>query len=431
MKKLLLSLFALASFLIVSCANNQNEQANTLWKKNPNQILTKEEINKEISDKMILVQKFLTEKKLDGMLFTQVRNVYWITAGQANVQIVLNKDVGAASLLIMKDGKKYLVCNGAEAGRMMDGSLRELGYELKMYNWYEANPVKDVRESIIKEIAPKGKIGSDAPFPGTVVVAEDFRPLRYSLSETELKRYKWLGQQCTEAVESVCKSIKPGMDEYELEALTAIELRSRGIFPTVLLTAVDNRIFNYRHALPGGAVLENYAMINIVAEKWGMPIAVTRFVYFGDKLPAELENKLKQTAIVMSKYEEATKPGKALSEIFEECKQWYADAGFEGEWMKHHQGGAIGYDDREFVIYPGVKGTVQNNQGYAWNPTITGAKVEDTFIANENGGEVITKTKDWPVLIVNLNGKKYEQPAILLRDKTSGKIIEQKNVEVN
>ncbi len=88
------------------------------------------------------------------------------------------------------------------------------------------------------------------------------------------------------------KAIKPGMDEYELEAMTAIELRSRGIFPTVLLTAVDERIFKYRHALPGGAVLKDYAMINIVAEKWGMPIAVTRFVYFADKLPAELENKL-------------------------------------------------------------------------------------------------------------------------------------------
>ncbi len=431
MKNLLISLFVLVSFLFVSCSNNQTADSVSLWKKNPHQLLTKEEINKEISGKIILVQKFLVDKNLEGMLFTQVRNVNWITAGVANTQIVLNKDAGAASLLIMRDGKKYLLCTGSEAGRMMDESLKDLGYELKMYNWYETNPVKDVRESVIKEISPKGKIGSDVPFPGTVLMSDEFKPLRFSLTDTELKRYKWLGEQCTEAVENVCKAIKPGMDEYELEAMTAIELRSRGIFPTVLLTAVDERIFKYRHALPGGAVLKDYAMINIVAEKWGMPIAVTRFVYFADKLPAELENKLKQSAIVMAKYEEATQSGKPLAEIFEECKKWYADAGFEGEWMKHHQGGAIGYDDREYVIYPGIGGTVQNNQGFAWNPTITGAKVEDTFIATSTGGEVITKSKDWPMLIVNLNGKKYPQPGILLRDKTSGKIIEQKDIEIN
>ncbi|MCX6150925.1 MAG: M24 family metallopeptidase [Ignavibacteriales bacterium] len=433
MKKLIISLFVIPVFILVSC--NKQEQTkdggNSVWKGNAQTILTKEEINSEISEKMIRLQKFMDENKINGMLFTQVRNVNWITAGLANVQIVLNKDVGAASLLIMKDGKKYLICSGSEAGRMMDESLKDLGYELKMFNWYESNPVKDVRGNIIKELATGGKIGSDNSFPGTVLMADQFKPLRFSLTDSEIKRYRWLGEQCTEAVQDVCEKLKPGMDEFEMEALTSAELRSRGILPTVLLMGVDDRIYKYRHALPGGAKLKEYAMVNIVAEKWGMPIAVTRFVYFGNKLPTELENKLKQTAIVMAKYEEATKPGKPVAEIFEECKQWYKDAGFEGEWMKHHQGGAIGYDDREYVIYPGVQGIVQEKQAFAWNPTITGAKVEDTIISFKDSVEVITKSKDWPMLIVNLNGKKYLQPGILLVDKSSGKIIQQKNIEIN
>jgi antitoxin VapB len=203
------------------------------------------------------------------------------------------------------------------------------------------------------------------------------------------------------------------MNEFEIEAMTAAELRSRGIMPTVLLIGVDDRIYKYRHALPGGASLDKYAMVNVVTEKWGMPVAVTRFVHFGP-LPEELKSKLEKTAQVNAHFQKATVPGTKCADIFEACKQWYADAGYEGEWQKHHQGGATGYDDREYVIYPGVKEIVQNRQAFAWNPTITGAKVEDTIIVYENHFEVVTRTDTWPLIDVELNGKVYPQPDILI-----------------
>ncbi|MFH1529024.1 MAG: aminopeptidase P family protein [Bacteroidota bacterium] len=403
------------SILIVSSSNLcQKKIAPVFWKNNPQLVITQSEAQKEIEEKLVRVQSFLNEQKLDGLLLTQVRNFYWITAGLANNQIVLNKDVGAASLLILKDGKKYLLCTGSEAGRLMDESLGKLGYELKKFNWYEANPVKDVRGDIIKEISKGGKIGSDVNFPGTVLISDQFKKIRYSLLGSEIKRYRWLGKEVTEAVAEVCKSIKPGMNEYEIEALTSAALRARGILPTVLLIAVDNRIFKYRHALPNGATLDKYAMINVCAEKWGMPIAVTRFVYFG-KLPGELKNKFEKTAKIFTQYELATVPGKAGADIFEQCKKWYEEAGFPDEWKKHHQGGATGYDDRDYVIYPGIDETILDNQAFAWNPTITGAKVEDTFIAYKDHFEVITKSDGWPMITVEINGKKYEQPGVLIR----------------
>lgn len=381
----------------------------------------------EIEEKLDRVIKFLTENRLDGVLLTQVRNVYWITAGLANNQIVLNKDAGAASLLILKNGKKYLVCNGAEAQRMMDESLSELGYELIKFNWYEANPVKDVRGELIKQF---GKIGSDVNYPGTINISDKFKPLRYSLNDYEVIRYAYVARMSTEAVAEVCMKIKPGMNEFEIETITANTLRDRQIIPTVLLTAVDNRIYNYRHALPGGAVLENYAMINICAEKWGMPVAVTRLVHFGP-LPDELKTKLEKTAIVNAHYQDFTRPGVAASEIFAKMKEWYSSVGYENEWMLHHQGGAIGYDDREWVIYPGIREVVQNNQAFAWNPTITGAKVEETIIVNESGFEVLTKSNNWPMIIVNLNGKKFPQPSILIRDNESYGLVQTKDYEIN
>lgn len=414
MKDLTRIVFAGIVFLVGCAKTDSPQDYHVAWKDHPQMLLSDEEVKSEISQKMVRVKIFLKAHRLDGILLTQVRNVYWITAGLANNQIVLNKDVGAASLLIMNDGSKYVICNGSEAGRLMDEVLGKLGYELKQYNWFETNKERDVRGEIIKEASRGGRIGSDIDYPNTVFVGENFRKLRYSLTETEIKRYRWLGRQTTEAVEEVCRNVKQGMNEFQIEAITASSLRSRGIMPTVLLIAVDDRIFKYRHALAGGALLQHYAMINVVAEKWGMPIAVTRFVHFGP-LPAELETKLQKTARVNAQFESATVPGTSCADIFERCKLWYAEAGYPDEWKKHHQGGAIGYDDREFVIYPGIQETVQENQAFAWNPTITGAKVEDTMIAFKDRIEVFTKSDNWPMIKIEINGKIYEQPGILIR----------------
>ncbi len=406
-------LLSLSLFALLSCQPQQRRLVPE-WTGNPAVVNTDEEIRAEIGEKDARIAAYLERQHLDGILLTQVRNVYWITAGTANTQIVLNKDVGAASLLILRGGKKYVICSGSEGPRLMDESLGKLGYTLLQYPWYEANPVTDVREKVLRSVAGNGTIGSDATFPGTVAIGDRFKELRYSFTDGELKRYRWLGKQTTEAVAEVCRAIEPGMSEFEIEALTSDALRARGIMPTVLLIGADERIAKYRHALPAGAILKNYAMVNVVAEKWGMPVAVTRFVHFGP-LPDELATKVRKSAEVMAHYEEATVPGAFCASIFEKCKQWYADAGYEGKWMKHHQGGAIGYDDREYVIYPGIAEVVQDRQPFAWNPTITGAKVEDTMIAFKDHCEVVTISDGWPMIDVTLNGKSYPQPGILVR----------------
>lgn len=408
-------MIAIVLTFLIGCGQPAgNKKEISVWKNNSQQMLSDGEVKSEIDEKIKSVQLFLKNEHLDGILLTQVRNFCWITAGLANNQIVLNKDNGAASLLLMKDGSKHLICSRSESGRLMDEALGRLGYQVHVYNWYEANPIKDVRGDIIKEISKGGKVGSDVPYPKTTLLDTRFKKLRYSLTDSELKRYRWLGKQTTEAVAEVCRDVRPEMDEFEIEAMTAGALRSRGIIPTVLLTAVDDRINKYRHALPGGAKLQKYAMINVVAEKWGMPVAVTRFVHFGP-LPEELSLKIEKTARVNAQFEEATVPGKSCADIFNLCKQWYAEAEYPDEWEKHHQGGAIGYDDREFVIYPNVEETIQERQAFAWNPTITGTKVENTIIAFKDHIEVVTTSDDWPMTKIELNGKTYPQPGILIR----------------
>lgn len=414
LRALLLTSAALPACSPVSRAPAQSTPSPRVWEGEPRTITTHGEARREIELKLERVNRFLDEEQLAGILLTQVRNFAWITAGLATNQIVLNKDVGAASLLILRDGRKYLLSTGAESGRLMEETLAELGYEARVFNWYDANPVTDVRGDLIEELARGGRVGSDAPFPGTIPVADAFEPLRYSLTATELERYRWLGRETTEAVQEVLRRVRRGMDEFEIEAMTAAALRARGIVPTVLLIAVDDRVAKYRHALPGGKALERYVMVNVVADKWGMSMAVTRFAHFGP-LPAELEEKLEKTAGIMARYQEITRPGVRAADIFEAMKGWYADAGYPEEWRLHHQGGAIGYDDRDWVIYPGIDAVVQAGQAFAWNPTITGAKVEDTIVVDQAHTEVVTRAGEWPMIPVTLNGRLYEQPGILIR----------------
>ena len=81
----------------------------------------------------------------------------------------------------------------------------------------------------------------------------------------------------------------------------------------------------------------------------------------------------------------------------------------------HHQGGAIGYFEREFLSCPESTEVVVEGMALAWNPTIAGVKVEDTVMVEKAGIEVITPTPGWPMINVEIAGKKWERPGILVR----------------
>ena len=79
----------------------------------------------------------------------------------------------------------------------------------------------------------------------------------------------------------------------------------------------------------------------------------------------------------------------------------YRSAGFDGEWREHVQGGPIGYLSREFDVVPGTPRAAEviaRGAAFAWNPTVRGAKSEDTFVVGRSGDAVaVTNTADWPV----------------------------------
>lgn len=377
-------------------------------------IISKNEWKAEVAEKEARVRNFLAQHNLDALLIQAKNNFAWITGG-SNSEIVITDAGGCAALLLTRDGKKYLIANNIEGERLLnEEDLRELGYEWVRYEWPEERIDPTTLQQIVARLVPNGKVGSDMPLGGTVTVTDDLRFIRVPLTPAEIKKYRWLGERCGKLIGEICRRIRPGMTDIQIGALTDYLFRREGIKLTVLLIGTDDRLFTYRHLPPVGRKLQNYALVNICAERWGLIIAVSRLVHFGP-LTEELERKIRACAYVDATYIDASRAGATLGEIFARGQEAYAKMGFPDEWKFHHQGGTIGYDGRDQFGFPGSQVKLMVGSACAWNPTIRGVKCEDTILITEHGPEILTATPNWPMIEVEVNGKKYLRPGILVR----------------
>ena len=130
----------------------------------------------------------------------------------------------------------------------------------------------------------------------------------------------------------------------------------------------------------------------------------------------ELEDRLQSLAHIDAAVNLSTRPGRTLGELIFILQRAYADHGYDGEWRKHHQGGPTGYLNREVIAYPGSDVKVRDQQAFAWNPSIPGAKSEDTILCTAEGIEVLTACSDeWPTMIGRFNGQELARASILVR----------------
>ena len=67
---------------------------------------------------------------------------------------------------------------------------------------------------------------------------------------------------------------------------------------------------------------------------------------------------------------------------------------------------------RERIATPGDKTVLKAHHALAWNPSIVGAKSEDTIIIDDSGFEVLT-WGDYPTLDVNVGGQVIQRANIL------------------
>lgn len=349
-------------------------------------------MNAEMQTKLSRIHALLDKHQVDGLLLRRVSSFAWATCG-APSYINTAATEGAASLLITRE-KSYLLTNNIEAPRLeQEFGLTDQGWEFRVSPWTE--PQKDLNKLI-----ESMHLAADGAFPGTLDISGEVARLRSRLTESEGGRFRQLGAICAEAMVASLQAVHPGMSEYEIAGVLGKETQARGAQPTVNLIATDERVYQFRHPLPTDKELEKYAMLVLCGRKWGLVCSITRLIHFSP-LPDELRERILATAQVNAALIDATRPGCTLGEIFAQEQQLYADLGYPGEWQKHHQGGIAGYEPREFLALPGSQEMVTEGQCFAWNPSITGAKVEDTILAGSSGNEIITLTPSLPATTID------------------------------
>jgi Xaa-Pro aminopeptidase len=362
--------------------------------------------NEELSAKHDKLVEFLRVQGLSGILIRRNENVAWITGGAVELRVLTPAEAGVASILVTAEGKRYYFTTENEAPRLHDEEFGALDFEPVLFPWYADDTIAAAAR------LTGGPLGSDTPGAGLTLV--NLYPLRASLSDTEIARYRWLGAETAAATVESLYQVEPGLSEYDIEALTAANLLKRGIQPSVYLFAVDERIFKYKHAVARGKRLKQYGMLNLCSRKWGLCISITRFVHFGS-LPAELEARFKSAAQVNAALLNATRVGATSAELFKVAQAAYAAEGFPGEERFHHQGGSTGYGEREWVATPSGTVAVVDNQAFAWNPSIRGGKTEDTVILRDGNIEWLTATSELPEIEASANGKIYPAAGVLVR----------------
>ena len=362
--------------------------------------------NAELDRKHEQLVDWVRSQRLAGVLIRRNENVAWLSGGAVELRVLTPCETGVAALLVTASGKRYYLTTENEAPRLHDEEFGALDFEPVLFPWWA-----DETAEAATRLAG-GPLGSDTPGEG--VTAVNLAPLRASLGETEIARYRWLGTETAAATVEALNQLEPGLSEYDLEAITAAGLLRRGILPSVALYAVDERIYKYKHAVPRGARLKQYAMLNLCSRKWGLAISITRFCHFG-ALPAELDLRFKAAAQVNAALLNATRVGATSAELFKATQAAYAAQGFPGEERFHHQGGPTGYGEREWIATPAGTEVVVNNQAFAWNPSIRGGKVEDTVLLRDGVIENLTPTPELPVIAANVAGSAYAATGVLVK----------------
>ncbi len=354
------------------------------------------------------VAEYLQGAGLDGVLLTGRANFSWYTCGRQN-HVTTACEIGSSSLLVTKDSA-VVIANNIEATRLAGEDLDETGIELVSYDWHDSS----AGPSVMAKLAGGMKLACDARVVGveSAALGDDFNRLRWTLTESEIARYRSVCDDTVAAVEAAARAAQPGMTENQLVGRVSQELMDRNLTVWLLLAGSDERALQFRHPLPTARPMDKFFMVAACADRGGLIASVSRLVSFSGA-PSELIDKQAAAADVAAALVGATRPGVKLGDIFAEAVSAYESTGWADQWKLHHQGGSCGYGARDVKAAPGDTTAALAGQGFAWNPSIAGAKIEQMILCSSAGPQQFALATDWPTVRGQWAGYSLASPAIL------------------
>jgi Xaa-Pro aminopeptidase len=353
----------------------------------------------EVSAKLELIRKALIETEAQAVRLKGTDWFAWATAGGSNT-VLLTAETGVAEVLVTAENA-WILTDEIEAQRLKDEEIPDI-FQFQINPWADA----EARESFVKEVTNGEKVLCDRaayapsatrPLPHVEKrLPPSLQAHKRVIMSSELDRYRQVGRKASEAMTEVLKAAKPTWTEYQLAGAGAEALWARGLHPALTLVAGERRLPLYRHATASSEPIGRQAMMVFCARGYGLYANLTRFVCFGNL--ADEDKKLHQDIRQIEAFAlNLCKPEISLNSVYDALKQAYEKYGYANAICEHHQGGTTGYLAREIVANPKTTDTLAENMAVAWNPSLSGAKIEDTFmILNDGNLENLTFDPNWP-----------------------------------
>ncbi|MDQ4036426.1 MAG: M24 family metallopeptidase [Chloroflexota bacterium] len=325
----------------------------------------------EVEARIETVRRLLRRRGAGGVMLTMRHNFSWLTRGGVN-HVLMATQEGAVPLVVTASEVMALAPTN-EADRIADDELDGLPIDVRPTPWYDEGAARRIAEA-----AAGGALLGDGD------LAADLLPQRSRLDAVERERMAELGRLAVAAAEAGLAAVRLGDTESDAVATMTETVARHDARAPVVLAAADARIDRYRHPLPAGAEVRHRLMLVLVVERWGLHAAVTRIREL-EPPNAELARRNEAAARVLDAMHAATRPGATLGEVLAAAQSAYRETGFTAEWELHHQGGSIGYQSRERIAVPGDATRIEPGMAFAWNPSITGAKAEETLLLLPDG----------------------------------------------
>ena len=326
------------------------------------------------------VLELMERRGLGAVVMRRPENFAWYTRG-GNSRVEYAAPEGVADVVVTPKAE-HVLASSIEAPRMR--AEETPGFEVVEYAW-EEGPAAAVRELVGDET-----VGSDVELPGAEPIGAELAALRRVLDADAIGRMRGIGADLSQALAETAAALVTGMTEHEAAGELAGACRARGLVPTVLLAATHARIARHRHPLPTAARLERRAMIVASAQRGGLYANLTRMVWLDEPDPETERRQAACDQVLARMREEATRPGRTLADAFDDLRRYYVEVGFPDQWRFHHQGGITGYASREVIATPHTAVEIEPGMAFAWNPSVAGAKAEETFVLTAAGPEALT-----------------------------------------
>lgn len=344
----------------------------------------------ETHAKLDRLRAWMTTAGYDAVILRRTASLAWITTGATTYVNTANGE-GPVTAVVTAD-RQILLTNTIEGPRIVEEEhVADLGWEVRRSPWFES-AATPTHADILGRAVTADRIASDTSLPGTTGVGGEISRLRSRLLPVEVERFRLLAAECANVMNAAVRSTQPGQSEYEIAAHLWAAAQPRGIQVIVNLIATDERIRRYRHPLPTTKTLDRHALLVMCGRRDGLVASVSRIVHFGP-VPEEIQRAQDAVAHVDAAAISASRPGRTLGDVFGEIQRAYADAGFPDGWQGHHQGGVAAYEPREYLALPNNEDVLEPGMVCAWNPSLPGAKSEDSVIV---GGAATAATGSDP-----------------------------------